>query len=414
MKAESRMTNGEWKTVALGDVAELVRGINFKPDDVVPTGTPGSVACMRTKNVQAELDLSDVWSVGEQFVRRDDQFLQAGDVLVSSANSWNLVGKCCWIPELPGRASFGGFVSVLRPRRAKVEPRFLFRWFSSDRIQTTLRSFGQQTTNISNLNTDRCLKLPLPLPPLAEQRRIAVVLDRAEALRAKRRAALAQLDSLTQSLFLDLFGDDGANPKKWPVRAVSDYVREFQGGKSIESESGENVITRNRVLKVSAVTGMKFLAHESKPVPDSYEPPKEHFAKPGDLLFSRANTTELVGAVAYVESTPPNVLLPDKLWRFVWRDPAAIEPLFVWALFQTAALRREIGRRATGTSGSMKNISQEKLFGIHTILPPIPLQREFARRVTAVEALKTAQRASLAELDALFATLQHRAFRGEL
>ncbi|MDZ4347652.1 MAG: restriction endonuclease subunit S [Candidatus Binatia bacterium] len=213
------------------------------------------------------------------------------------------------------------------------------------------------------------------LPPLAEQRRIAEVLDRAEALRAKRRATLAQLDSLTQSVFLDLFGDDGENSKGWPVRAVADYVREFQGGKSIESESGENVITRNRVLKVSAVTGMKFLAHESKPVPDNYEPPKEHFAKPGDLLFSRANTTELVGAVAYVNSTPPNVLLPDKLWRFVWREPAGIEPLFVWALFQTPTLRLEIGRRATGTSGSMKNISQEKVFGIRTILPPIDLQR---------------------------------------
>ena len=58
--------SADWKTVALGDVAEFVRGINFKPDDVVPTGTPGSVACMRTKNVQAELDLSDVWSVGAQ------------------------------------------------------------------------------------------------------------------------------------------------------------------------------------------------------------------------------------------------------------------------------------------------------------------------------------------------------------
>src|SRR5438552_8818491 len=120
VKAEGRVANGECNTVALGDVAEFVRGINFKPDDVVPTGTPGSVACLRTKNVQAELDLSDVWSVGEQFVRREDQFLQAGDVLVSSANSWNLVGKCSWIPELPGRASFGGFVSVLRPHRAKV------------------------------------------------------------------------------------------------------------------------------------------------------------------------------------------------------------------------------------------------------------------------------------------------------
>ncbi|MGH7873517.1 MAG: restriction endonuclease subunit S, partial [Candidatus Binatia bacterium] len=247
----------------------------------------------------------------------------------------------------------------------------------------------------------------IPLPPLVEQRRIAEVLDRAEALRAKRRAALAQLDSLTQSIFLDVFRDAGENPKGWPVCAVADYVAEFQGGKSIESESGDNVITRNRVLKVSAVTGMKFLAHESKPVPDNYEPPKEHFAKPGDLLFSRANTTELVGAVAYVNNTPPNVLLPDKLWRFVWREPAGIEPLFVWALFQTPTLRREIGRRATGTSGSMKNISQEKVFGIRTILPPIELQREFARRVRAVEKLKTAQRASLAELDALFASLQH-------
>lgn len=91
-----------------------------------------------------------------------------------------------------------------------------------------------------------------------------------------------------------------------------------------------------------------------------------------------------------------------------------VEPLFVWALFQSPPLRREIGRRATGTSGSMKTISQEKVFGVSTILPPLDLQRDFVRGVVAVEKLKTAHRASLVELDALFATLQHRAFRGEL
>ena len=64
------------------------------------------------------------------------------------------------------------------------------------------------------------LDIRIPLPPLAEQRRIAEVLDRAEALRAKRRAALAQLDSLTQSLFLDLFGDPATNPKGWPTSHV--------------------------------------------------------------------------------------------------------------------------------------------------------------------------------------------------
>jgi restriction endonuclease S subunit len=206
-----------WRTVELGNAAEFVRGINFKPVNVVQLGTPGSVACMRTKNVQTELDCSDVWGVDGRFVRREDQFLEAGDILVSSANSWNLVGKCCWIPDLPWRATFGGFVSVLRPQRTKVEPRFLFRWFSSGRIQTTVRSFGQQTTNISNLNTNRCLKLPIPLPALEEQRRIAAILDKAHELRTKRCFILAQLDTLSRGIFLDLFGDPASNPKSWPV-----------------------------------------------------------------------------------------------------------------------------------------------------------------------------------------------------
>lgn len=292
-----------------------------------------------------------------------------------------------------------------------AEVRYLFHALSSQVSNLIARGVGGAQPNI---NQGIVRDFVLPLPPLPEQRRIVVVLDQAEELRAKRRATLGQLDTLTQAIFNDLFGDASDNPKHWPVRPVSDYVAEFQGGKSIEAESGENAVTRNRVLKVSAVTGMSFLAHESKPVPDTYEPPPEHFAKIGDLLFSRANTTELVGAVAYVNTTPPNVLLPDKLWRFVWRQPVMVEPLFVWALFQTPALRREIGRRATGTSGSMKNISQEKVFGISTILPPLSLQREFVRCLAAAETLKTAHRASLAEMNALFASLQYRAFRGEL
>src|SRR6185295_543198 len=78
-------------------------------------------------------------------------------------------------------------------------------------------------------------KLEIPLPPLAEQRRIAEVLDRAEALRAKRRAALAQLDSLTQSLFLDLFGDPATNRKGWPITTLGDLVAEFRYGSSNKS-----------------------------------------------------------------------------------------------------------------------------------------------------------------------------------
>jgi type I restriction enzyme S subunit len=290
---------------------------------------------------------------------------------------------------------------------------FLRHWLDGREFRSQITRLVTGTAQ-QNFGPSHLKAIKITLPPLKDQRRIAAILDQADTLRGKRRAALGQIDTLTQTMFLDLFGDPGKNPKGWPERPVSDYVAEFQGGKSIEAEVGEHTITRNRVLKISAVTGMKFLAHESKPVPDSYEPPLEHFVRVGDLLFSRANTTELVGAVAYVEATPPNVLLPDKLWRFVWRRPLTVEPFFIWALFQTPSMRREIERRATGTSGSMKNISQEKVFGIPTIIPPLPLQQIFARRLSFVEKLKSLHCEFQGEVDALFTSLEYRASRGEL
>jgi type I restriction enzyme S subunit len=401
------MPKGEWKSVELGDVAEFVRGINFKPDDVVPTGTPGSVACMRTKNVQAELDLSDVWSVGEQFVRREDQFLQAGDILVSSANSWNLVGKCCWIPELPGRASFGGFVSVLRPHRAKVEPRFLFRWFSSDRIQTTLRSFGQQTTNISNLNTDRCLKLPLPLPPLAEQRRIAEVLDRAEALRAKRRAALAQLDSLTQAIFLDMFGDPAANPKSWLKKPLPDVCNCYSGGTPSKADPAA---WRGDLPWFSA----KDMKHDD--LFDAQDHISRDVTERTTLRLLPAGTVAIVVRGMILAHTFPVCVL--RVPAAVNQDLKALLPIDrIDPQFLAASLRCQAGfilQQVSEAGHGTKRLDSAGLRRILLPLPPLPLQHEFARRVTAVEALKTSHRASLTELDALFASLQHRAFRGEL
>ena len=396
----------EWKAVTLGDVAEFVRGINFKPDDVVPAGTPGSVACMRTKNVQAELDLSDVWSVGEQFVRRDDQFLQSGDILVSSANSWNLVGKCCWIPELPGRASFGGFVSVLRPHRAKVEPRFLFRWFSSDRIQTILRSFGQQTTNISNLNTDRCLNLPLTLPPLAEQRRLAEVLDRAEALRAKRRAALAQLDALTQSLFLDLFGDPMKPHKKWRTSTFGEYATHMAYGPRFFNEdySTEGI----RIVRITDLDEAGTLNFEAMPrMAVDAKDEQAYSLQAGDVLFARSGS---VGKSAVLPENAPKCIAGA--YFIVMRFKPDVTPLFARSVLNAPSIRNFIQVRSR--QAIQPNFSGPGLRALPLPLPPLEQQREFARRVTAVEKLKAAQRASLAELDALFATLQHRAFRGEL
>lgn len=370
--------------VELGDVAAFVRGITFKPDDVVPVGTPGSAACMRTKNVQAELDLSDVWGIPESLVRRDDQYLIPGDMLVSSANSWNLVGKCCWVPSLPWRSTFGGFISVLRPNPAKVDPRYLFRWFASDRTQATVRSFGQQTTNISNLNVDRCLKLKLRLPPLPEQRRIAEILDKADALRAKRRAALAQLDTLTQSIFLDMFGDPATNPKGWPIHRFEETMRDETS--RAEKLQRSDYLPEGRYPVVDQ--GQSIIAGYSDD--ERYLCPSE---PPVVVFGDHTRAVKLVRHPFVVGADGAKVLAPQP----------GVDATFL------SYLLSELPIPDLGYSRHMREIKR-----LAFPVPPTDCQKEFAQRVAGVELHRATQERSLLEIDALFASLQHRAFRGEL
>lgn len=294
---------------------------------------------------------------------------------------------------------------------AKVHARYGF--FACRMLKPQLELMAPATT-VPIVNKSRFSELRIPVPPLEDQRRIAAILDQAETLRTQRRQALAHLDTLTQSLFLDMFGDPVANDRGWPMAAVSDFVAGFESGKSLVADDEDDSTSVFRVLKVSAVTSLEYKPEQSKAVPSDYVPPKSHIVRAGDLLFSRANTTELIGATAFVAATPDNLLLPDKLWRFVWHQPTRTAPLYVRHLFQQPKFRQEIGQRASGTSGSMKNISHEKVLSIRVGNPPLPLQQTFATRIAAIEALKATHRTALAQLDALFASLQQRAFAGDL
>lgn len=391
--------------VSLGEVAAFVRGITFKPEDVGPVGAPGAVACMRTSNVQSELDLSDVWGVHSSLVRRDDQFLRQGDILVSSANSWNLVGKCCWVPELPGRATFGGFVSVLRADQQRVDPRFLFRWFASTRIQTIVRSFGQKTTSISNLNLERCRNLPLPLPPLAEQIRIAAVLDRADALRAKRRAALAQLDALTQSIFLDMFGDLVSNEKGFPVSrmgSVCDVRDGTHDSPKYVSGGGYPLVTsKNLRSGVVDLTDANFISEA-----DYIQVNKRSKVDRGDILMPMIGT---IGSPVLVDREPCYAVKNVALIKFTKTSPSAV---YVRHLLSGNYFDHITSKTSRG--GTQKFVSLGDLRSLPLPLPPITLQHSFDHHVAAVGQLKALILASLGQFDALFASLQHRAFLGEL
>ena len=163
--------------VKLGDVANFVRGLTFKPSSVIPTEK--GLIVLRTKNIQEKLDLTDLIAIPQDLLKREDQLVQSLDTLVSVANSWNLVGKCCIAPLNPTNLAIGGFIAALRSLNAdKLDPQYLYHWFNSTAIQNTVRSFSNKTTNISNLQIKRCLDLMIPLPSLGEQKRIAKILGK--------------------------------------------------------------------------------------------------------------------------------------------------------------------------------------------------------------------------------------------
>lgn len=393
-------------TVRLGDVAKFVRGITFKPEDVVARDTPDAVLCFRTRNVQAELDMSDVWALPERFIKSPDRYLESGDVLVSSANSWNLVGKCCWVPELHRKGTFGGFVSVLRASDESVDPRYLFRWFSSPYIQETLRSFGQQTTNISNLNIDRCLALSLPLPSRNEQSRIVAVLEEADGLRRKRRETLAQLDALTQSIFLDMFGDPLANPLGFPeltVQEVADQVTDGEHLTPERSRAGIKLLSARNIRDGHIdFSDTDFIgAEEYARIKRRCNPTL------GDVLISCSGT---IGRVALVETDEAFSLVRSV--ALVRPRASVVRPRFVAQFLRMPGLSDLMRRRANASSQA--NLFQGQIRQLPLFVPPLTLQDRFMVRLEAVERLEGSLRSASALTDALFASLQYRAFNGDL
>ena len=367
------------KTAILGEVADFVRGVTFKPTDIAEAPGDADVRCLRTKNVQEELDLSDVWAIDRSFVRREEQVLQPGDVLVSTANSWNLVGKCAWVPELPWESTFGGFVTALRPRRRLVEPRYLYRWLSWGHTQAVLRSFGQRTTSISNMNIERCRSMPIPLPSIAEQRRIAAIVDKADDLRAKRRAALAHLDALTQSIFLDMFGDPGTNPMGWDVAALSDVVASGTIVTYGIVQAGEEFPGGIPYIRTGDIAGGRVReAGLRRTDPEIARAFGRSRVSEGDIVMSIRAT---VGTTAPISAALAGANLTQGTARIA--PGPTVTSRFLLQLLRSSATQQWLSRQVKGAT--FREITLARLRELPVLVPSLELQRAFDARARAAE-----------------------------
>jgi len=252
-----------------------------------------------------------------------------------------------------------------------------------------------------------------PLIPLGDQIQIANILSKAEALIGQRKESLRLLDEFLRSTFLEMFGDPVRNEKEWQKIMISDVVMRLDAGKSIQSVEKE-AAGKYKVLKTSSVSWGRFNKEEAKWLPLGYLPPKDHLIQKGDILMSRMNTTELVGASTYVFDDVKNLALPDRIWKFILSKENSVNPLFLWYCINWSSFRRVISEMSSGTSGSMKNITKGSILNLPLIYPDKYLQTQFAHIVEKTEALKAYYQTSLQELENLYGSLSQRAFKGKL
>ena len=188
-----------WKWVALGEVIDIVRGITFPANQKTKEAAPGRIACLRTANVQQSIEWDDLLFVDRSFMGREEQLIQHHDIVMSMANSRELVGKVALIEDIPhAEATFGGFLGVLRPR--KIDPRFAMAVLRTPYARSLLIDSSSQTTNIANVSLAKLRPLPFPLPPEAEQSRIVTRVTQLRRLCFELRQRLAEREAVQARL----------------------------------------------------------------------------------------------------------------------------------------------------------------------------------------------------------------------
>jgi type I restriction enzyme S subunit len=314
---------------------------------------------------------------------RARQLIRTGDVLVSTVRP-NLNGVARIPPEFDGATVSTGFC-VLRPRPDKLDGEYLFQWVKSPRFISEMvrRATGASYPAVS----DRIVyESKLPLPPLPEQRRIAEILDKADALRAKRRAVLTWLDTLTQAIFLDMFGNPISNPRGWPQQDLKTFFY-FRTGK-LDSNA--------------TVPGGRYpfftCSQENLQI--------DTFAFDCEALLLAGNNANADYSVKHYKG---KFNAYQRTYVITLQNE---HNSYDYAQFVLENRLAELKRISKGTN--TKYLTLELLNRIRLPVPPVELQKRYRQLIAIVDRHRTANITALSDIEALFTSLQQRAFRGEM
>jgi type I restriction enzyme S subunit len=396
-----------WVTLTLGDICEIERGVTFPSGAQASEPSEKHIACLRTTNIQEQVNWEDLIYIPHSYARDENKKVRKNDILISIANSKDLVGKVAFVDEVEVEAVFGGFISIIRTTEF-VDPYYLYSFLRATFTQEKLRSVSNQTTNIANLTAKEINRLPIPLPPLQEQRRVANILRQANIIRQDRVLADEKVEYLALSLFNSYFGDPIANNLNWETSPLSDVVAKdcpitygiVQPGNDFEDgillvrpvDLGKRHIEKSNLKKIDP----KIAKQYSRTKLNGNEILLSVRGQIGEISLS---DFELNGANVTRGIAP--------LW---FSEPFLHE--YMYGFFKYPAVKEWQLREAKGMA--LKQLNIEDLRSMPVPIPSLKLRKKYADALKELWKLEDRVSDFSVVLEKLFTSLEIQAFTGEL
>jgi type I restriction enzyme S subunit len=294
----------------------------------------------------------------------------------------------------------------------KIESKYILYFMQTPEAKRQVDSLVRKGT-VANLPGSDVMNLRFMCPPLPEQQKIAAILSSVDEVIEKTQAQINKLKDLKTGMMQELLspregqaanisnpqGDSknglhhtefkdsplGRIPVGWEVVTLNDLIKSMDGGVSVNGDNRQKNTDEIGVLKVSSVFKGRFLPNNHKAVIKEDEARVKLNPLEDRILFSRANTPELVGESGYIDKDYKDLFLPDKIWMIDVKDRAETNVKWLSYVLCSGQVRKTIADVATGTSGSMKNISKPNLLGIRIALPSFREQVRIAAAVQSVD-----------------------------
>ena len=394
--------------VQLADVAIVLNGKTPSREEQRDTGHP----VLKIKDTD---EFGKFRGRHESFVENSfaesyrDRCVNFGDTLILNAahNSSHVASKTYSAEQCVVGALATGEWLIVRPKTNFLEPSFLSHWINLDSTRHQLRLMVKGI----HLYPKDVARLQVSLPSLAEQRRIAAILDQADALRTKRRAALANLSEMAQAIFIEMFGDPERNPKQLETVELGQIIDHGPQNGIYKPASfyGEGTpIVRIDTFYNGSFTNIGNL----KRLRLSKSEENTYGLRESDIVINRVNSDEYLGKSAIVPSLNEATVFESNMMRLSLKRSRA-EPVYVIHALQNAYTKKQI-RAAAKDAVNQSSINQKDVACFRLLCPPLDQQRTFVERVALVERVRKEQERAAIVYSSLFASLQYRAFTGAL